>query len=53
MKAKVIFIGKNNKNFALKKIKMAAKKCSFSNCANSQYFFSKISWIDTWVSRID
>ena len=29
------------------------KKGSFSISANSQYFFSKISWIGPWVSRID
>ena len=29
------------------------KKTEFFNSANSQYFFSKISWIGPWVSRID
>ena len=29
------------------------KKRSFSSSANSEYFFSKISWIGPWVSRID
>jgi hypothetical protein len=29
------------------------KKRSFSTSANSQYFFVKISWIGSWVSRID
>jgi hypothetical protein len=29
------------------------KKRSFSSSANSQYFFVKISWIGSWVYRID
>jgi hypothetical protein len=29
------------------------KKTKFFKTANSQYFFSKISWIGPWVSRID
>ena len=29
------------------------KKRSFSISANSQYFFSKFSWMGPWVSRID
>jgi hypothetical protein len=29
------------------------KKRSFSSSTNSQYFFVKISWIGSWVSRID
>ena len=28
-------------------------KTEFFNSANSQYFFSKISWIGPWVSRIE
>jgi hypothetical protein len=37
-----------------KEIKMAdSKKTEFFNSAISQYFFVKISWIGSWVSRID
>ena len=36
-----------------KKSKWPPKKMLFSTCANSQYFFVKISWIDPWVSMID
>ena len=57
MKAKVVFIGKKRKRKkknSKKKFKMAdLKKSSFSSSANSQYFFTKISWIGPWVSRID
>jgi hypothetical protein len=48
MKAKVVFIGKKQKqNFFLKKKIQNGrlKKSSFSSSANSQYFFSKISWM--------
>ena len=46
---------KQKKKFFLKKkFKMAdSKKSSFSNSANSQYFFVKISWIGPLASRID
>ena len=55
MKAKVVFIGKKqtNKKFWKKNSKWPTKKSSFSSSANSQYFFSKKSWIGPWVSRID
>ena len=38
-----------------KQIKMAdsKKKTEFINSANSQYFFLKISGIDSWVIRIN
>ena len=37
-----------------KKIKMSdSKKNSFSSSANSQYFYTKISWIGPWVGRTD
>ena len=29
------------------------KKTEIFNSPNSQYFFMKISWIGSWVSRID
>ena len=46
---------KQKKNFFLKKKIQNGrlKKTEFFNSANSQYFFVKISWIDSWVSRID
>ena len=43
MKQKKIFLKKKNQN----------GRRSFSSFANSEYFFSKISWIGSWVSRID
>ena len=44
----LIFMGmkKKNQNGRL-------KKTEFFNSANSQYFFAKISWIGSWVSRIN
>ena len=48
MKAKVVFIGKKQKNQ-----NGWLKKSLFSSSANSQYFFVKISWIGPLVSRID
>ena len=40
--------------FSKKKIQNGRlKKRSFSSSANSQYFFVKILWIGSWVSKID
>jgi hypothetical protein len=47
MKQKNIFIFK--KKFQNGRL----KKTEFFNSVNSQYLFSKISWIGLWVSRID
>ena len=43
---KIFFLKKKIQNGRL-------KKRSFSISANSQYFFSKFSWMGPWVSRID
>ena len=52
MKAKVIFIGKKQKQiFFLKK--WQTKKSSFFSSANSKYFFAKNSWIGPWVHEIN
>ena len=49
MKAKLIFIGMKQK----KNLNDLLKKTEFLNSANSQYFFTKISGIGPWVSRIN
>ena len=36
-----------------KKSKWPTKKNSFSNSANSQYFFTKLSWIGPLASRLE
>ena len=48
MKAKLIFIGKNQKNQ-----NDQLQKIEFFNSNNPQYFFAKILGIRPWVSRID
>ena len=55
MKPNVVSIGKNKTTFFFeKKIQNGRlKKSSFSSSANSQYFFTNISWIGPLVSRID
>ena len=45
----LIFMGMKQKKSKI----TDSKKTEFFYSANSQYFFSKISWIDPWVSRID
>ena len=52
----LIFMGKKQKKifFWKKKIQNGRlKKSAFFKIANSQNFFVKISWIGSWVSRID
>ena len=44
---------KEKKNLKKKFQNGRLKKRSFSISANSQYFFSKFSWMGPWVSRID
>jgi hypothetical protein len=54
MKAFGLFNKMKQKKNLKKKIQNGRlKKRSFSSSANSQYFFVKISWIGSWVSRID
>ena len=56
MKTKVVSIGKHNFLFFFLKKKIQngrLKKSTFSNSANSQIFFMKISWIGPWVSKIE
>ena len=45
-KQKKIFFEKKNQNGEL-------KKTEIFNSPNSQYFFSKITWIGPWISRND
>ena len=52
-KLSLISIGMKQKKIEEKNSKWPTKKTSFSNSANSQYFFMKFSWIGPWVSRID
>ncbi len=56
MKTKVVWIGKYKKKFFFLKKKFQngrLKKSTFSNSANSQNFFVKISWIGPCVSKIE
>ena len=56
MKTKVFCIGKHKKkknSLKRKNQNGRLKKSFFSNSANSQNYFVKISWLGPWISRID